>query len=85
MQIEVRCCCNPTKLMGWLEMENLETSKVSFPIPNGKGQFDVITLEFSAWSERDEFSGLGRHGHAFKADGISIEQLKRIKRFVPNE
>ena len=83
MQIEVRCCCTPSKLLGWIELETLDTPRVCFPVRNSVENiwpmFVPVVLEFTAWREN------GREGHAFKADGIPLDMLKRIPCFTANE
>lgn len=90
MQIEVRCCCQPQKLLGWL------------PVPDGVGagdtvhfvvsrprwrlasreaepvfeMADVITLPVAILDEN------GRSSLALKSEETPVERLRQIPGFV---
>ena len=101
MKYEVRCCCNPDKLVGWLEMP--ERDKGAFVVqldatdywdPNG--QVDVLRLEVDILStaviniadllhDNDEFLPKITGYKAVKAEDVPLETLKRIPGFTPNE
>ena len=78
MIIEVRCCCMPSLLLGWIEWEGpIPTRTVTFPLRARFGQeFDVIDLPVATFV--DDY---GRHYPAFKAEKSQLVYLRRINAF----
>jgi hypothetical protein len=88
MRYEVRCCCEASKLLGWLEWPNavrvakfiLRTPPAvdaRFRRPGARLREDRIQLRLNTIHLDD-----GRRGVAVKADGIPVETLRRVPGFV---
>lgn len=100
MRIEVRCCCVPKKLLGWLEAPEelvFEGSVLSFRIPprcfQPVGQplvferaIDVRlpVAMFEAGYLGQLLSGGGERHLALKSEETPIELLRRVPGFVEN-
>jgi hypothetical protein len=64
MRLEVRCCCQPTKLFGTL------------PVPTGaieRGCFDVVVANTTRWWEADDPSA-----SAFEKHSVQIRKFQTI-------
>lgn len=80
--MEVRCCCVPQNLLGWLPAPTVKFSgrTMNFPLPDG----EVLTLPMSRYIERV-------HGEvvtdliAYKSQETPIETLRLIPNFVENK
>lgn len=76
--LEVRCCCNPMKLLGWLRVENEQARAITFPIPSKLFAltFDSLTLHIE-----DFYPGTGVASYrAVKADAVDLGLLRRAAR-----
>jgi hypothetical protein len=93
MKYEVRCCCVPEKLLGWMEMDQeprvgesywfiAQAKPVSLftgrPLEEREASYR-FRMEFDFWS--DPLS-LRPPIPAFKADGLSIGDLQRCRKFT---
>ena len=86
-RMEVRCCCQPLKLLGWIKVHE-EISKRQGPIIFAISTDDVrrhftIKLEIREFWE-SEFPGDHKTYNAISAEGRSIEELIKIDGFFPN-
>lgn len=84
--LEVRCCCQPRKVLGWLEVPEHRAQageRASFPLtatwrPGRVLLPESVTLPVATVME---------YGHAWpalKAEGVTIERLRRIQGFREN-
>lgn len=79
--IEVRCCCQPKKLLGWMDVrEPRHGSSVTFLLTRSlldpqHGSVQRLTLPLAPIVED------GRSWLAFKAEDTPIETLRRIGAF----
>lgn len=89
--LEVRCCCVPKKLLGWLEAplnaRNIALAAViapgaSFGVIENIASTEVHT-NYVLPIQLIEVDGLKYR--AIKAEGVTEEQLKRFSGFRPNE
>ena len=87
MRMEVRCCCQPQKLLGWFEC---------FREPQGNS---VNLVRTQRWGYRETFGDVvvgnvtlpieviqhedGRKYRAIKAEGMTIDELREIQGFIP--
>ena len=99
MKYEVRCCCMPTKLLGWLEAPD-DADSVVFAKAEPWNQRDAslfvehITLPVATIRlQIDPFDWVEKDGvmmppykeyKAIKAEGVDIEILKKIPGFECN-
>lgn len=79
--IEVRCCCQPQKLLGWMP-------KVSGPVITLLGKvkmsrYGIEQVTYALPVVRITHS-LGDSYLAIKAEGMTIEQLKKYPFFIPH-
>jgi hypothetical protein len=87
--IEVRCCCQPQKLLGWLLIRQpIRVSTIRFPLMSGHRYldkktgyscpvFDALDLDVARIvTPRDPVGYL-----VLKADGVPIETLRRLRGF----
>lgn len=81
--VEIRCCCEPGKLLGYLPVSSADVgrSKVwQFIERNDGRECRTVSLEAALiWD--------GEHAPywAFKSGDRTVEQLSRIRGFVPFE
>jgi hypothetical protein len=93
MKLEVRCCCTPLKLLGWLEWPDdgrrsmrflLLRTMAEFEWDNDQVKIDAIELEVSSY-----YSVYGRAAptsyKAVKDEGLPIEVLRRVPGFTENK
>lgn len=87
MRMEVRCCCQPQKLLGWFEfgrepqgesinyvrMQRWGYRETFGDVAVGKGTLPIETIQHED----------GRRYRAIKAEGMSVEELKEIQGFIP--
>lgn len=72
----VRCCCQPKKVLGYLP--KAEGRAAVFYLRSAAGhEIQTIVLPIAIMQHGD-----GTRELAYKADGVSVEQLHRIPRFV---
>lgn len=94
-RIAVRCCCQPQKLLGWVDsqwpfrspilLERFESEPIIFDVTTTmkpEADFKVIRKFLPIGEFRD--AG-GRLSHALKAEGMTLEELKKFPAFIPNE
>lgn len=91
-RMEVRCCCVPQKLMGWLHWPNRAQTVMNFTLLNRvpfapderaaplNSRTEFVTLKISHYYYPES----GRYHEAIKAEGVPIEKLRRIRGFVEN-
>lgn len=80
MKYEVRCCCQPQKLLGWVELANFQSRSYTFSLRvPGERSFDYLSLQLCPFINEN-----GRQYLAFKADGVPLETLRRIPSFIEN-
>jgi hypothetical protein len=85
-RLEVRCCCQPRKVLGWLEVPEhqvREGNSVRFTIPPTWRPervllADTIALPVATITE------YGRDWLAFKAEGAPVERLRKLPGFMEN-
>lgn len=87
MRYEVRCCCTPQKLLGWLEApEGVREWNwpLSEPMPwNRITQLDQMTLPVNRISLPIAPIFInGRQYLAVKAEGVEIETLRNVVGFI---
>lgn len=92
--MEVRCCCRPATLLGWLPLPRDWTGQptveyhwptIAWP-PRSLSELNKpeitqnrVCLEVQAWSSRS-----GARGIALKPDGLDLFDLVKIPGFHPN-
>lgn len=89
MRLEVRCCCQPQKLLGTVEVRDDHGDVVVFDIPgphsgprelSAVASMNVVQLPVAIINILD---GYGRQAYrAVKAEGVSIETLRTIPSFI---
>lgn len=80
MKVEVRCCCNPVKLLGHVEIpERFVGNRVCLPL-KPVSPFDPYE---QIWFDYAEFYIGSIYGMALKNVDRPIETLMRIPGFVP--
>lgn len=84
--IEVRCCCVPKKLLGWLpvaEAIRQEGRDIRFQVLNNtnKSTYEVVNLTLAAILV---IPALGARRLALKSNDIPVETLRRIPQWVEN-
>jgi hypothetical protein len=98
MMLEVRCCCQPAKLLGWIELPETPTlgARVNFALAPALGAqqeksapLELVSLTWGSWtSTRDTIvdertiTRIVEQGVAFKSNDTPIETLRRIKGFT---
>jgi hypothetical protein len=95
--LEVRCCCQPAKLLGFLELPEKPAlgAEVKFALTWAPGvqraQSDppaIVALTWGSWSSCQYSTVDGTivraiaRGEAFKSNDTPIETLRRISGFV---
>lgn len=82
-EIEVRCCCTPQKLRGWLRVSDHMVQvgrRVFFPLAEATRTFRVgsVDLEVAIFWDGHQ------HYPALKNEGMPMETLRRIPGFREN-
>ena len=91
MKLEVRCCCVPNKLLGWLdwperagevwrfnllsEIPKMPIEEMPIEIPN-----ETVILTVARYQE----PVTGRRYLAIKSEDVPLERLRKIPGFVEN-
>ena len=83
MRLEVRCCCKPKKLLGWMEVseDSVRGRCLRFIVPpkwNGPAIFEAVDLEIA-----DYFDG-EKHYTALKDNEVPLKTLRLIPSFTEN-
>lgn len=88
MRVEVRCCCDPERLIGWINIEGLPRpgTRVVFPLNNPISltledpptPMKFATLEVAVLRDK------GNDSIAFKSNDLPIETFRRIRAFMEN-
>lgn len=81
---EVRCCCQPQKLLGWMDVRE-DATEIVFPILrnmplihfNDSVSYDRVVLRIAKIVHSDEKSYL-----AIRAEDIPLETLRRLPGFI---
>jgi len=80
MKVEVRCCCQPMKLLGTVIIDDrlMHADSVTFAL---RGNIDdrhqkILTLPLAMFADG------GRTWIAVKAEGVDLDTLRRIPYFV---
>jgi len=85
MRLEVRCCCQPKTLLGWMEVpEGIERGKISFPCMPAKGLWKRITQRRSVKLKIARIRIGSMIYPALQADVGSLELLRRVPSFIEN-
>ena len=87
--VEVRCCCEPTKLLGHVPVPIATELRpgmcVTFKLTPLEYvpalNVDTLTLKLEEWAWGDQF-GRGDSGLAFKSDDTPLDRLRRIRGWV---
>jgi hypothetical protein len=81
-RLEVRCCCNPKKLVGWITVPNALVEvgvPLSFPLfPETGSEFRTLCMRVETINHR------GASYPAIKAEDVPLEILRRVPRFEEN-
>lgn len=91
MRIEVRCCCNPVKLVGWIDIDAENKSYISIAVYPETDTISIlmdadlnismprqIDLRMEMYKPED-----GSEPYlALKAEDIPIETLRKIPGFI---
>lgn len=72
--LEVRCCCTPDKLLGWLPAP--QYGRAQKFLLRGESPLGFLRLEVC------RFSYFGRIHNAFKAESVDISVLRQIPQFI---
>lgn len=91
--VEVRCCCTPKKLLGWIDisrpprMGEVWAFPTNLPIgyrPNymSEDKIEVISLQLEGYNSIENKKLI--RGIAFKSEETPIETLRRITGFREN-
>lgn len=94
MKLEVRCCCQPTKLLGWLPVrdEVHDGDRIDFAVSTSwsilssqdipRPCVDKITLQAATYWERFDIEGAPAEAHlALKSEETPVERLRLIRGF----
>lgn len=90
MRLEVRCCCQPTKLLGWLEIGNYLPHHplprfIRFPALSSMRRsalsFPYIELPIEMFHTAMDEEPM-REYPAIKAEGVTLDQLKTLHGFT---
>ena len=99
MKYEVRCCCQPQKLLGWIDglpadaktvvlSVDGEVQRLELPVATFAARIEISPeLELMAAPEivADLYEECRRQsGRAIKAEGVPIETLRRVRGFIEN-
>jgi hypothetical protein len=74
--IEVRCCCQPRKLLGYLDIPTPRAGHIVFPLPGERG-FDSLSLPVATFQDEN-----GNRYKAIKSEETPIETLRRLPCFI---
>ncbi len=91
MRVEVRCCCQPQKLLGWLDVPRdvRPGDSIRFPIVRVFGSALAGTplriQEHSVELPVAVFQDGSYEGIAFKSEETPIETLRMIRGFTENQ
>lgn len=77
--IEVRCCCQPRKLLGYMNIPMPKTQYVVFPLAPRPGDMGFSSLQLPLAVFVDE---RGNRHKAFKSEETPIEVLRRVGCFI---
>lgn len=92
-KLDVRCCCDPGKLLGWLEVDDELRSECTFPVlkftarhwlgpvDGERVRTESLTLPICDLSL--DAGPLHMKIRAVKADGVSVDTLRTVLGFVP--
>lgn len=87
-RLPVRCCCNPSKLLGWLPVPiGIGIgwgTRISYPIQGEGDTANVITLEVGKYAERDHPRDEPRTELAIMSGDNPIEVFRLIPGFAEN-
>lgn len=87
MRMEVRCCCQPHKLLGWFEFIHepqgeeinfVRTQRWGYRQTFGDVVVGKVTLPIEVIQIED-----GRKYRAIKAEGMTVDELREIQGFIP--
>lgn len=93
MRMEVRCCCQPQKLLGTIEVPDGTKAEtlLHFPLTKNVPLADWFAATGPASTKEafeevrlytDVWCGQGRRVVAVKAEGVGLDVLRRIPTFV---
>lgn len=87
--LEVRCCCVPEKLLGWIEVPiNARNIRLAFAPPMHPIFGEDMDMVFGASKNVDlpieKINIDGRQYRAIKAEGLEKKDLMRFPGFKPN-
>lgn len=94
MRYEVRCCCQPQKLLGWIDGISKGAAAVTLCVVSLRGfhmelsSIKKVTLPIEQISLPvvNLLGGVDYiHYPAVKAEGLTVEELKQFAGFEPNE
>lgn len=76
-RLEVRCCCDASKLLGTLPAPSGDAWEKVFAVPSST-LFGSLSLPIGQYRPSVD----GDWVRAYKADGVSIETLRKIPGFI---
>jgi hypothetical protein len=90
VKLEVRCCCQPEKLLGWIDAQPnrecvklLKLAPLRWPwemIETTQDTVEMIVLPIVRFVNESGYKYL-----AIKAEGRTMDELKQYRSFIPNE
>ena len=88
-RLYVRCCCQPTKILGTLPNTNGRSYTEKYhklcSDPLRDAQPVLVSEEISVTVYKDVYyDERGRPELAYKADGIDLDTLRKLRNFQPN-
>lgn len=83
VRLEVRCCCQPKKLLGWLTVPDARCLSVSFCIPQRllARTAKPVIVKLSLDQINCEIDGELVSYRAIKAEGAPLKLLRKIPGF----
>jgi hypothetical protein len=92
VRLEVRCCCNPNRLLGWVQVADPSDKSVRLSLRVPMPSIEDMLKEKPVGNTKDLFlelpiatlNLLGDVWRAVKAEGTPIETLRRVVGFVEN-
>jgi hypothetical protein len=84
MKMEVRCGCQPEKLLGWFMVpDGFNSRYLQFPVLADLDRLEFMQLPIAPIMDPDR----GERGRylAIKAEGLTKEDLCKYPGFIPNE